>query len=54
MKKYLIIIIFMLVISTNLFSLELLEPISKDLTYNDTVELGFFSPGEFFMISFLL
>jgi hypothetical protein len=54
MKKYLIIIIFMIVISTNLFSLELLEPISKDLTYNDTVELGFFSPGEFFMISFLL
>jgi len=54
MKKYLILIVFMLLISTNLFSLKILEPITKDLTYTNNVDIGIFSPGEFFMISFFL
>ncbi len=35
-------------------ALELLEPISQDLTYTDTVDLGFAAPGEEFLVSFLV
>ncbi len=34
-------------------ALALLEPISQDLTYTDTIDLGFAAPGEEFLVSFL-
>jgi hypothetical protein len=53
--KYLILILFIIsIFAGNLYALKILEPLSKDITNNDTVDLGFFSAGEFFMISFLL
>ncbi len=55
MKKYfLLTIIFILLINTNVYSLKLLEPITKDLTYTNNADLGYFSADEFFMVSFLL
>lgn len=48
------VIMFVLLISTNIYSLKILEPLTKDLTTSNTVDLGYFSAGEFFMISFLL
>ena len=35
-------------------ALAMLEPISQDLTYIDTVDVGFAAPGEEFLVSFLV
>jgi len=53
-KNYIFIFLIIIFLSGNIYSLKMLEPMSKDLTYNDTVNLGYFSAGEFFMVSFLL
>lgn len=53
MKKILFILI-LLLLSTNIYSLKILEPIYKDLKIENTVDLGYLSAGEFFMVSFLL
>lgn len=49
-----ILIACILIINPNITALKILEPLTKDLTYSNTVDLGYFSAGEFFMISFLL
>jgi len=54
MKKYLIIVLVLLLMTTNTYSLKILEPLTKDITYFEEVDLGYFSANEFFMISFLL
>jgi hypothetical protein len=53
MKKILFILILIL-LTTNIYSLKILEPIYKDLKIESNVKLGYFSAGEFFMVSFLL
>ncbi len=54
LKFILLVFIAVLLINTNIYSLKILEPLTKDLTYSNTADLGYFSAGEFFMISFLL
>jgi len=54
--KKVMIFIFVLLIIVNInsvFSLKILEPVYKDLKNTDVVDLGFGSPGESFLISFL-
>lgn len=54
MKKYLLVFLIVILISSNLVALRILEPINKDITYFEKIDLGYFSANEFFMISFLL
>jgi hypothetical protein len=51
---FLILIVGLLIFNPNIHSLKILEPLTKDLTLSNTVDLGYFSAGEFFMISFFL
>lgn len=53
-KKILIFFIFMLLFTSNIYSLKLLEPLTSDLNIRNKVDLGYFSADEFFMVSFLL
>jgi len=55
LKLTILIFIMLFVLSSQaIYGLELLEPITEDLTYIDTVDLGFVSAGESFLISFLI
>lgn len=51
---FFVLIICLIFISSNVYALKLLEPITKNLRFTDSADLGYFSAGEFFMISFLI
>ncbi|MCK9293035.1 MAG: hypothetical protein WCY27_03080 [archaeon] len=56
--KKITITIFILLIFINInhsvFAVKILEPVYEDLRYTNVVDLGFASPGESFLISFLI
>ncbi|HOD89491.1 MAG TPA: hypothetical protein PKK56_00170 [archaeon] len=49
-----LIICFFILTINKTYSLEMLEPITQDLTNIDTLDLGYASPGEYFLVSFLV
>ncbi|MEI8364120.1 MAG: hypothetical protein WCF78_01545, partial [archaeon] len=51
---FVLILLGMVVMVPSVRALELLEPISQDLTYTDKIDLGFAAPGEEFLVSFLV
>jgi hypothetical protein len=57
LKKITITIFILLIfinINHSIFAVKILEPVYEDLRYTNTIDLGFASPGESFLVSFLI